>query len=85
MDAALGKGLADGLSKIAEPQIEHELNTKARESFDFYAWAVPYRVRVTVEDPDPATVVAFKAQRAAKRKAEESKKQAEEQQRRGEK
>lgn len=80
--AALGKGLAAGLSKIAEPIIEHELNTKARESFDLYAWAVPYRVRITVQDPDPATVAEFNAQRAIKRKAEELKKQAEEQARR---
>ena len=30
----LGKGLAQGLSKLAEPLIEHEMNTRARETFD---------------------------------------------------
>jgi len=78
----LGKGLVQGLSKLAEPLIEHEMNTRARETFDLYAWVLPYRVHVSVEDPDAKTIAAYRAERAANREVEKAKRRAAEQQRR---
>ena len=77
-----GKGLAQGLSKLAEPLIEHEMNTKARETFDLYAWVLPYRVHVSVEDPDAKTIADYRAKRAANRETEKAKQRAAEEQRR---
>jgi hypothetical protein len=78
----LGKGLVQGLSKLAEPLIEHEMNTRARETFDLYAWVLPYRVHVSVEDPDAKTIADYRAERAANREAEKAKQRAAEEQRR---
>ena len=60
-----------GLVKIIEPIAERELNTKAREYFDLYAMLVPYRLRVSLKEPDAQTIARIRTRQEERRKAEE--------------
>lgn len=53
LGAALGSALGEAVYRVFEPAVERELNRQARERFDVYAMAIPYRVRIEVgEDRD---------------------------------
>jgi hypothetical protein len=69
-----GAALAGSLVKIIEPLVEHELNTKAREKLDLYAMLVPYRLRVTLKEPDQETLARIRARREELRRAEREQK-----------
>ena len=69
-----GAALAGGLVKVIEPLIERTLNTKAREKLDLYAMLVPYRLRVTLREPDQKTLARIRARREELRKAEREQK-----------
>lgn len=63
LGAALGKAM---IQAIGPGVIERELNTRAREQYDFYAVLVPYRVRISTE---PASAEAVARAREEREKA----------------
>ena len=70
----LGTVLVTGLIKTIEPMAERELNTKAREHLDIYALMVPYRLRITLKEPDEEAIERFRARRKEQLEAEEQQK-----------
>jgi hypothetical protein len=48
--AGLGSALREAMVQTLGPSIvERELNTRAREEYDFYAMLIPYRVRISTK------------------------------------
>lgn len=66
-----GAAIGAGLVKMMEPLVERELNTKARESYDVYAILVPYRLRISMDQPNDEQLARFRTQREEKRQAED--------------
>lgn len=70
--AALGAALGQAMVQAIGPgMIERELNTRAREQYDLYAWLIPYRVRVSTEAASAEAVARMRDERE-RRQAEEA-------------
>jgi hypothetical protein len=52
----IGKAFGETLGKTIAPFAEYDLNRQAREHYDIYAIAIPYRLHFVVEEPDAKTL-----------------------------